>query len=36
MFIQFQHPSQLLLHSKDSFEETVSWRELLERLYRLA
>jgi hypothetical protein len=36
MFIQFRLSSQLLLHSKDSFGETVSWRELLERLYRLA
>jgi hypothetical protein len=36
MFIQFQLSSQLLLHSKESFEETVSWRKLFERLYRLA
>jgi hypothetical protein len=36
MFIQFQHPSQLQLHSKESLEETVSWRKLFERLYRLA
>ena len=36
MFTQFQRSSQLLLHSKESFEETAWWRELLERLYRLA
>jgi hypothetical protein len=32
MFIQFQLSSQALLHSKESFEETVSWRKLFERL----
>jgi hypothetical protein len=36
MFIQFQISSQLPLHSKESFEETVTWRKLFERLYGLA